>query len=590
MVVVGALVSVMRFETISRSRSGELRILAGSAPAALARCPSIDYCYTAYEYRNDDIKIKHHRRMSVLSVFGPLFLFAMSLSARQKFTNVQSETKLGTLHESLEAFRKAVNFVPETEKKYTLVLVTEPTKQRILLGQKHRGFGKGMFNSFGGKIEPGETHAESARRELEEETGIAVPLQVMTNAKVGVLHFTFADSPMKMTVHLFRMNVAISTPNNRENSSSKDFPLDPTVIRGCEEITPQWFEDWHNIPLDNMFADDSIWLTHLLESKEDLLLDGYFHFHPGGQEASVDHYFVDIRTKKVGPYTLEQRLFHELHNQRVRSPTIKEFKESYAFVNAVRKLFGKEHDIFDVVLDVAGGHGALGGLFLAVQAARQAVVVDPANVGGGSVQMAWEKYMEGRDLRYRYEGLRTGLPAELLRARNVGIRSDRILVVACHACQHLSDETLQIACEFGVHAAVMPCCQRDLSPGCAWKAVSKRLSIPTELVMDIVLAGKAMSWSVGQEHQTSYDVRMKLLEGSSTPQNRIILCRADENLNRRRIRAKAVAQDQLDKAYQRAHILVSNKTKLSESSPVGYLPLLGSFCLGVALTALTMRI
>eukprot|EP00977_Amphora_coffeiformis_P011660 scaffold2804_cov181-Amphora_coffeaeformis.AAC.28 len=510
----------------------------------------------------------------------------MSLSARRKFTNVQPEGKLGTPHESLEAFRKAANFVPETEKKYTLVLVTEPTKQRMLLGQKHRGFGKGMFNSFGGKIEPGESDAESARRELEEETGIDVPIEVMSNAKVGVLHFTFADSPMKMTVHLFRINVTVSTPINKENSSSKYFPLDPTVIRGCEEITPHWFEDWHNIPLNNMFADDSVWLTHLLESKKDLVLDGYFHFHPGGQETNqIMHWYLDTHTKKVGTYTLEQRLFHELHNQRVRSPTIKEFKESYAFVNAVRKMFGKENDIFDVVLDVAGGHGALGALFLAVQAARRAVVVDPANVGGGSVRVAWEKYMEGRELRYRYEGLRTGLPAELLRAINVGIRPDRILVVACHACQHLSDETLQIACEFGAHAAIMPCCQRDLSPGCAWKAVSKRLNIPMEIVMDIVLAGKAMSWSAGQEHQTSYDVRMKVLEGSSTPQNRLILCRADENLNRRRAQAKATAQDHLDKAYQRAHVLVSStKSKTSD-----YLPLLGSFCLGVALTAFTLR-
>lgn len=41
----------------------------------------------------------------------------------------------------------------------------------------------------------------------------------------------------------------------------------------------------------------------------------------------------------------------------------------------------------------------------------------------------------------------------------------RILVVACHACQHLTDETLEIACSYGVHAAVLSCCQKDLSGG-----------------------------------------------------------------------------------------------------------------------------
>ena len=278
----------------------------------------------------------------------------MSLSARKNFVNVKPEEKLGTQHDSLTAFQKAASFSPTTEKRYTLVLVTEPAKKRMLLGQKHRGFGKGMFNSFGGKIEMGETEAESARRELLEETGIDVPMHVMSNAEVGVLHFTFDDSPTKMTVHLFRINVDCT--GEKENSSNaKEFKLDPTVIRGCDEITPMWIEDWYKIPLDNMFADDSVWLTHLLHTKEALLLDGYFHFCAGGQETNkIMHYYVETRSK-VGTFTLEKRLFHELHNNRVRSPNVKEFKESYAFVNAVRKMFHNE--TFDLVVDVAGGHG-----------------------------------------------------------------------------------------------------------------------------------------------------------------------------------------------------------------------------------------
>ena len=237
---------------------------------------------------------------------------------------------------------------------------------------------------------------------------------------------------------------------------------------------------------------------------------------------------------------------------------------------------------------------ALGGLFLAVNMATQAVVVDPANVGGGSVQKAWQKYLVGKELRYRHEGLRTGLPAELERAIDKGISPNRILVVACHACQHLSDETLQIACQAGVNAAVMPCCQRDLSPSSIWKVVSKRLGMRFEVVMDILLAGKCMSWSVGQELDTAYDVRMKVLEGSSTPQNRLILCRADANLQARRQESVAAAQDQLDKAYRRAHVLSANSRNNTKHSAEATLwtrslPLLGSFCLGVALTAFALR-
>ncbi len=37
---------------------------------------------------------------------------------------------------------------------------------RVLLGEKKRGFGAGYFNGFGGKVEPGETIREAAQREV----------------------------------------------------------------------------------------------------------------------------------------------------------------------------------------------------------------------------------------------------------------------------------------------------------------------------------------------------------------------------------------------------------------------------------------
>ena len=36
----------------------------------------------------------------------------------------------------------------------------------MLLGQKKRGFGEGYYNGFGGKVEPGETVAQAAAREV----------------------------------------------------------------------------------------------------------------------------------------------------------------------------------------------------------------------------------------------------------------------------------------------------------------------------------------------------------------------------------------------------------------------------------------
>jgi 8-oxo-dGTP pyrophosphatase MutT (NUDIX family) len=460
--------------------------------------------------------------------------------AEDLFPNRLPESRLGTAHPSLEAFELATNhFVTKKTKEYSLVMVTEPATRRILLGLKHRGFGIGMYNSFGGKLDPNETMDQCAARELEEETGIAVPSPSLLN-KVACHHFTFEDSDTKMVVHVYRINVSCAT--TASDSSSKYYTLDPSVIRGCEEITPQWFDDWYHVPLYNMFADDSVWLTKVLTSSADdrLHIDGYFHFEPGGQDVNtIRHYFMDTRGK-----SLEQSLFHALHRNEISSPSIKEFKEAYAFANAVKSFFGKH--AFDVAIDVAGGHGALAALILLTTSATKAVVIDPANVGNGGVQRAWGSFLKEKSLTYQYECLRTGLPSTVDIFLKGGIPPSRILVVACHACQHLSDEILQISCEtFGVAAAVMPCCQKDTSPGGSWKSISKNLGVPFATVMDLLLAGKTMTWSL------PYDIRMKTIDGNITPQNRVILCKPLPEPSSKIAIDKA--HERLERVYRRAH-------------------------------------
>lgn len=49
-----------------------------------------------------------------------------------------------------------------SSKLLTLVLVVQPGK--VLLGMKKRGFGAGKWNGFGGKVQPGETIEDAARR------------------------------------------------------------------------------------------------------------------------------------------------------------------------------------------------------------------------------------------------------------------------------------------------------------------------------------------------------------------------------------------------------------------------------------------
>jgi len=133
----------------------------------------------------------------------------------------------------------------------------------------------------------------------------------------------------------------------------------------------------------------------------------------------------------------------------------------------------------------------------------------------------------------------------------------RVLVVACHACQHLSDETLQISSLFGVNAAVLPCCQKDHDG--SWKAAGKTMGIPIGQLMDILTAGKMMSWTTGQNVGVKYQVKMKHIDEKITPQNRLILCKAvaldgSDKIAKNRSNLKVdIAHKKLERAYKRAH-------------------------------------
>ena len=118
----------------------------------------------------------------------------------------------------------------------------------ILLGMKKRGFGAAKWNGFGGKIEAGETFRQCAVRELWEETGLSAHERELD--LVGLLNFQFVAKPAWN--HLGYVYFV---------RTYKGLP------RETEEMKPDWF-GIHNLPYDEMWKGDKIWIPMILQGKK----------------------------------------------------------------------------------------------------------------------------------------------------------------------------------------------------------------------------------------------------------------------------------------------------------------------------------
>jgi 8-oxo-dGTP pyrophosphatase MutT (NUDIX family) len=116
---------------------------------------------------------------------------------------------------------------------------------------KKRGFGEGLWNGTGGKIQEGETPEVAARREAGEEFGI----ELNSIENVGECLFVFKDG-LEIHCHIF---------------TCLDWKGEP--VEG-EEMAPKWFEI-KNLPLDLMWKTDTSWLPMILDGKK---VNGIYYF------------------------------------------------------------------------------------------------------------------------------------------------------------------------------------------------------------------------------------------------------------------------------------------------------------------------
>ena len=150
----------------------------------------------------------------------------------------------------------------------TLVFVIHAGQ--ILLIRKKRGLGAGKINGPGGKLDPGETFRSCAIREVEEELCVT-PLALEER---GALSFQFLDG--------YGLEVRVFTASGCLGEA-----------RETPEAIPLW-TPISRLPYDEMWADDRIWLPHLLEGKQ---IRGRFIYDG---DIMLDH-AVEISGQQSGP-------------------------------------------------------------------------------------------------------------------------------------------------------------------------------------------------------------------------------------------------------------------------------------------------
>jgi 8-oxo-dGTP diphosphatase len=114
---------------------------------------------------------------------------------------------------------------------------------QVLLIHKKRGLGAGKINGPGGRIDPGETPAQCAVREVQEEL-LVTPTGLR---QAGELKFQFVDG-LSLHGYVFTAGACEGEPQETDEAAPVWTPLD-------------------RIPYDRMWADDRIWIPHMLAGR-----------------------------------------------------------------------------------------------------------------------------------------------------------------------------------------------------------------------------------------------------------------------------------------------------------------------------------
>lgn len=163
---------------------------------------------------------------------------------------------LSSLLEAIDGRTQTHDFVKKS-RKVVMTLVYVCDNDRCLLGLKKRGFGAGLFNGFGGKVAPGESVVDCAKRELHEESGISAPASSFMFQ--GRLDYSF-DSGKTLEVHFFSLQWQPQWLHD---------------VVETDEMRPEWFS-MTSPPLERMWEDDKFWVRQWWSSRKFFRLHSHF--------------------------------------------------------------------------------------------------------------------------------------------------------------------------------------------------------------------------------------------------------------------------------------------------------------------------
>ncbi len=117
----------------------------------------------------------------------------------------------------------------------------------ICLGVKKCKIGKGMINSGGGGVDPGEDIAEACAREAFEELGVTiVPKDLQPVAIVRFVNMTPAEGICEVEMHIF---------------ATTEFAGEPTESDEIGDL--EWYQ-FNDVPYHQMMPADREWLPQVL--------------------------------------------------------------------------------------------------------------------------------------------------------------------------------------------------------------------------------------------------------------------------------------------------------------------------------------